>query len=791
MRALRIVTVVFVVLGAGCGGCSDHPASGQDACVGSACACSADMLDCGAGCIDVTDDPANCGACGHDCGGGACSAGVCMPESLALVPNAPSELRVSGDDLVFVTRGEVTSSGTVYRLAKTGGVPAVIYRGLADYPALAIADDGTVLVADTGQAEGCSTQSSAGSLLSFTSGTPTLVATGRRCVDSLTPTSTGLAWVEEVPRNFFGGGDPDPWVGALLAGAPPDQVPTFLRPPTTNRRPQHTTRSGEAVMWSEDNSILQSEGGVQSIVLTAPVSGFATIDAFSVDTDNIAYTLRPESGSSAQLVLHARATDEETTLAEGLGVVDQLAFDTDFVYLLSGGVMSAIDVHTHELHELPGGAVQAFAQDDRFLYVLVEKLRGVWPRTEVVRLRKPAVGAAVMTTLACDAPFAQCDEFDAACTDLSSNDDHCGSCDLACAPTERCVASSCVCAASSLVCGGTCVDPATDAANCGACGRSCGGGTCAGGDCTPVKVADFANAAVHDTSAVYYAASSQIRRFDKSSATDSLVSQLVAPFVYARYVAQDATRIFIAADEGTIGLSNPGGIYATAKTGTGSVPATLYANRPNPRYVAISNTTLVWTEDASDSVETPIQLIYAAANGSAILGSVSTMGLYAGSDTADVRGVAVAGSIVYWLLGNSTTDGGAIVRVDLTTSPATPTVVTELDAYPYSIAVVGTELYVTAGWPDGKVLSLPLAGGPITVHDSGLLYPSGLASAPDGSILWLDGDTTQLVLHQRAPTAANPRVIQSGNQLDYNTVLLVDDDRLFSASSNGVFVMQR
>lgn len=38
---------------------------------------------CGSSCVDTTSDGENCGACGHSCLGGACSAGVCQPVELA------------------------------------------------------------------------------------------------------------------------------------------------------------------------------------------------------------------------------------------------------------------------------------------------------------------------------------------------------------------------------------------------------------------------------------------------------------------------------------------------------------------------------------------------------------------------------------------------------------------------------------------------------------------------------------------------------------------------------------
>lgn len=56
---------------------------------------------------------------------------------------------------------------------------------------------------------------------------------------------------------------------------------------------------------------------------------------------------------------------------------------------------------------------------------------------------------------------------------------------------ERCSpdAAACTCVAPLVWCGGRCIDVATDAEHCGACGFDCRGGACVGGSCDPVTVA--------------------------------------------------------------------------------------------------------------------------------------------------------------------------------------------------------------------------------------------------------------------------------------------------------------
>lgn len=722
--------------------------------------------------MDVANDAANCGACGHDCGAAACSAGVCMPESLAVVSNPPADqLVLDGDDLVFATRGELTSSGSVYRVARTDGRTTAVYRGLADYPSLAVQSDHAIVVGDTAQLGGCDTTRTSGELVSL-GPTVSVLSMGRRCVGSLTATSTVLAWIENDPRNFLGGDMPQPALSVLDASAPPGSPLVVSRQLPANT-PLQVANVDDALMWIEGNALMQSTNG-SSPVLVASAS--SAIVAFTADASDIAYAT-----VSGQIVVHSRSSGMDTTLTDSVMYADSIALDGNFVFVATQPGLVAIDRQTGEQHALASGWVRALAEDDAFVYFLREVKRGTADQTEVVRLRKPATPLLqVSAPLVCAAPLEMCSSAEG-CADPRTDLAHCGACETACASSDTCSAGACACGANSLVCGGACIDQETDANNCGACGRSCNGGMCVGGDCMPVQLAPFGEAAVHDATAVYFAANSQLYRLDKSTLASSLMADVSAPYNYLRYLAQDATHVFMAADMGTIGSTNPGCIYVVAKTGSTSA-TTLYTNRSDPSYIAAATNALVWVEDTNT-------LIYAAPDGSGIHGSFTASTLYSGAADDVTAGVAVAGSTVYWLLRDPTANQGAIVQVDLAASQPQASLVTELAISPASIAIVGTTLYVIGGWPDGQVLSMPLAGGPLTILVRGLTYPASLTAAADG-LLWIAGNFPA-VIYDRATDGAVPRIVQSGNNVDYTNVLCVDADRLFTVSSNGVFVMQR
>jgi hypothetical protein len=105
-RALR---VTFLLLSAACGGqVAPGAESGpRDAGVDrneapfDAAEAARDVfvctVSCDGSCTDTNTDPNNCGACGHNCLGGACVAGQCQPVILSANQSQPTFLTLDGD----------------------------------------------------------------------------------------------------------------------------------------------------------------------------------------------------------------------------------------------------------------------------------------------------------------------------------------------------------------------------------------------------------------------------------------------------------------------------------------------------------------------------------------------------------------------------------------------------------------------------------------------------------------------------------------------------------------------
>lgn len=104
---------------------------------------------------DLTSDGENCGACGHSCGGGACSDSVCQPAQLASGQDHPSGLAVANGTVVWTNAGHApakNANGALMScpLPENGGCPdgaRTIYSSLG-LPSSPTVVDGTVYLID-------------------------------------------------------------------------------------------------------------------------------------------------------------------------------------------------------------------------------------------------------------------------------------------------------------------------------------------------------------------------------------------------------------------------------------------------------------------------------------------------------------------------------------------------------------------------------------------------------------------------------------------------------------------
>jgi hypothetical protein len=87
--------------------------------------CDGDPTD---GCeADLGSDPANCGKCNVDCGGGACSSGVCSDPPVVLANGrSPRLLELNSTGVFFSALNATSTGGAIYRAAKDGSSVAPV-----------------------------------------------------------------------------------------------------------------------------------------------------------------------------------------------------------------------------------------------------------------------------------------------------------------------------------------------------------------------------------------------------------------------------------------------------------------------------------------------------------------------------------------------------------------------------------------------------------------------------------------------------------------------------------------
>jgi hypothetical protein len=137
-RLLRGFVLTCCMLSVGCteillDGKSYYHEQGKDPEPGDAPVCEQGLTTCGDACVRVDSDSRHCGACGHDCLGASCAAGMCLPEEVVPSIEEPRGLAVDGEYVYWTTAG-----GQVQRASRDGGEVDVLFDGQPGPRAIAV-----------------------------------------------------------------------------------------------------------------------------------------------------------------------------------------------------------------------------------------------------------------------------------------------------------------------------------------------------------------------------------------------------------------------------------------------------------------------------------------------------------------------------------------------------------------------------------------------------------------------------------------------------------------------------
>jgi hypothetical protein len=210
---------------------------------------------------DLTSDQKNCGRCGHDCVGGACTAGRCAAFELGTVANGPLTHIVESGPFVFVstTIRLSTQEGGIWRVPKVGGLPEA-YVTIRYAEAMGIVGDTLYFIANDVPPDGIDPAKTGGFYSCPVTGpapcAPKLIAPAENSA-SLTVDKSVVYYLDQAATK------------GIMRYAPPGPQPTVFREGFT-----------VGTIFVDDPAVFYTAGFYQApevrLIEVAPDGGYAT-----------------------------------------------------------------------------------------------------------------------------------------------------------------------------------------------------------------------------------------------------------------------------------------------------------------------------------------------------------------------------------------------------------------------------------------------------------------------------------------------------------------------------------
>ena len=282
--------------------------------------CAAPQTACGDVCADLATDGKHCGACGHDCLGGACVSGVCKTATLfTSATGAPYGIAVDDQNVYFTTVKE----GSVYRCPKRGCAEAIttMAKGLAS-PRDVKSDGKNVYFTTLSSIASCP-------VTGCPPAGPTTFAAGQNAPSTIVLTGDRVWWTN---HGSGAGGDAVLWCPIAGCGAGPTVFAA------KQSAAEGLAVDGARVFWTlaytPGGSVASCAMGDTCAAPTTLATGLDIPQSIASDGKNVYWT--NFSGLSAMFCPVAGCGGKPMLLAAGAGWYDGIVLDDAFVYFTGG-----------------------------------------------------------------------------------------------------------------------------------------------------------------------------------------------------------------------------------------------------------------------------------------------------------------------------------------------------------------------------------------------------------------------------------------------------------------------
>lgn len=280
--------------------------------------CDAGATSCGGHCVDLSKDPANCGACGHDCLGGKCI-GTCEAFVLASTQYQPTLVAVEAGT-VYWAEHEGGATGAIRSVSAAGGAPITLATD---------SDWAQGLAVDSSNVYWTTLSPPAVRKVSLTGGTATtmVAAVAPR---GIAVGANNVYWADRAS------GGPGVIMQRALAGGTPTTVASGLGDPRA------VAVDPTSVYWTDFKNGTVMKAPIGGGTATTLATGQGGPAALAVDSADVYWINYNDGNVVAKVPITGGSATVMATGTAGLSDPEDIALDANNVYWTNAGSVQRV-----------------------------------------------------------------------------------------------------------------------------------------------------------------------------------------------------------------------------------------------------------------------------------------------------------------------------------------------------------------------------------------------------------------------------------------------------------------